>query len=199
MTVLYIVLAVLAVFVAVVLFVKMTLTVSISKDECKELTSSFILNVLGHKMDIFDLINQTKTDKPKDKTDDAPKELTFGEKLHKLRVDIERGRYTYLLSKKYIKQKIKVQNLDFDMTFGLDDAAHTGIATGAAWASIYNVFGFVANLFTVKSHKFTVNPVFDRECFSFVLNSKIRFSMYNVLTLFLAVKKNYKKSHKKIN
>ena len=195
---LYIVLAVLVVIVTAVLFVKMTITVNISKDEGKELTSSFILNVFGYKTDIFELINKPKTDKPGKKTEETPK-LTFGEKLHKLRVDIERGRYTYLLSKKYIKQKIKVYNLDFDMTFGLDDAAHTGIATGAAWASIYNVFGFLANLFTVKSHKFTVTPVFDRECFSFVLNSKIRFSVYNILTLALAVKKNYKKSCKKIN
>lgn len=204
MTVLYIILAVLAVVLAAVLFVKMTLTVSISKAEGEELKKEFVLSVFGCKIDLSELADDSKN-KPqkkeeKDKPDEEDKpETTFMEKLHKLRVNIERGRYTYLLSKKHIRKKIKIYNFDFDMTFGLDDAAHTGIATGAVWGSIYNVFGFVANFFTVKSHKFMVTPVFDRECFSFVFNSRIRFSISNILALALAVMINYSKSKKKIN
>lgn len=204
MTVLYIVLAVLAVLLIAVLFVKMTLAVSISKAEGEKLKTEFILNVFGCKLDLSELADDSKkkTSKKKksDKSDEEDKpQPTFSEKLHNLRVNINRGRYTYLLSKKYIKRKIKIYNFDFDMTFGLDDAAHTGVATGAAWGSIYNVFGFVSNLFTVKSHKFTITPVFDRECFSFEFSSKIRFSIFNILALAFAVMINYLKSRKKIN
>lgn len=83
------------------------------------------------------------------------------------------------------------------MTFGLDDAAHTGIATGAVWGSVYNIFGFLDRLFTIKSHNFSITPVFDSEAFEMSFESKIRFSISNLIAIGFAVFINYIKSGRK--
>lgn len=201
MIVLYIVLIILALLIAVVLFAKISLIVKLVKPADGKLKTKLIVSVFGITIDLARFLKKDKkiaikTDKPikKKKREKPP----LKERLHKLRVNIERGRYTYLLSKRYVCKKIKIENIDFDMTFGLDDAAHTGIATGAAWGSLYNVFGFVSSLFRVKSHKFNITPVFDGECFVFNFDTKIKFSLSNLLAIAFAVMVNYIKAKIKI-
>lgn len=201
MLVLYIILIILALLIAVVLFAKMSLTVKLVKPINEKFKTEIVLSVLGINVNISRFIKKdkkpaAKTDKPSKKT--QKKKLTLKERLHNLRVNIERGRYTYLLSKRYVRGKIKVENIDFNMTFGLDDAAHTGIATGAAWGSLYNIFGFVSSLFKVKSHKFNIIPVFDGECFAFSFDTKVKFSLSNILAIAFAVMINYIKAKTKI-
>lgn len=201
MIVLYIVLIILALLVAVVLFTKISLIVKLVKPVDGKFKTEIMLSVFGITLDLSrffekDKKRDKKTDKPvKNKKTEKP---SLKERLHKLRVNIERGRYTYLLSKRYVCKKIKIENIDFDMTFGLDDAAHTGIATGAAWGSLYNVFGFVSSLFRVKSHKFNITPVFDGECFVFSFDTKMKFSLSNILAIAFAVMVNYIKAKIKI-
>ena len=147
MIVLYIVLIILALLIAVVLFSKISLIVKLVKPADGKLKTELNLSVFGMTIGLSRFIKKDK--KPTEKTDKPvknkkPEKPPLKERLHKLRVNIERGRYTYLLSKRYVCKKIKIENIDFNMTFGLDDAAHTGIATGAAWGSLYNVFGFVS-------------------------------------------------------
>ncbi len=201
MIVLYIVLIILALLIAVMLFAKISLIVKLVKSADGKLKTELNLSVFGMTIGLSRFIKKDK--KPTEKTDKPvknkkPEKPPLKERLHKLRVNIERGRYTYLLSKRYVCKKIKIENIDFNMTFGLDDAAHTGIATGAAWGSLYNVFGFVSSLFRVKSHKFNITPVFDGECFVFNFYTKIKFSLSNILAIAFAVMVNYIKAKIKI-
>ncbi len=201
MIVLYIVLIILALLIAVMLFAKISLIVKLVKPADGKLKTELMVSVFGITIDLARFIKKDK--KPAKKTDKpVKKQITekpsLKEKLHNLRVNIERGRYTYLLSKRYVCKKIKIENIDFNMSFGLDDAAHTGIATGAAWGSLYNIFGFVSSLFRVKSHKFNITPVFDGECFVFNFDTKIKFSLSNILAIAFAVMVNYIKAKIKI-
>lgn len=203
MTVLYIVLIILALAVAAVLFVRMSLLIKLTKPNDGDFTSELTLKVLGQDIDLKQFIESN--DKPSEKKaghsdENKPdkKKLSLRERLHKLCVNIQRGRYTYLLSKRYVRKKIRIKRIDFDMTFGLDDAAHTGIATGAAWGSVYNILGFLDRLCTVKDHKFNITPVFDGECLSVDFESEIRFSLSNVMAIALAVFSNYLKAKRKI-
>ena len=195
MTIVLIVLVVLF----ILLFTKMTLTVNVDKAMEGEFSKKLNLNFLGININLI----KPKADKPlkaesiKKAGNEKQKKEPLTEKLKKLAENIQRGRYTYLLSKRYVRKKIKVETLNFSMTFGLDDAAHTGIATGAAWGSVYNIFGFLDKLFIVKSHNFSITPVFDGEAFKMSLESKIRFSISNLIAIGFAVFINYIKSGRK--
>lgn len=191
---------ILLVILSVVLFTRMTLTVNIDKAMESEFSKKLNLNFFGFNVNLL----KPKADKPfKDEStkisSKEPKKQKepFTQKLKKIVENIQRGRYTYLLSKRYVRKKIKLETLNFSLTFGLDDAAHTGIATGAAWGSVYNIFGFVDRLFTVKSHNFSITPVFDREAFEMSFSSKIRFSISNLIAIGFAVLINYIKSGRK--
>ncbi|MBR2476904.1 MAG: DUF2953 domain-containing protein [Clostridia bacterium] len=189
MTALYIVLAVLAVIVVLavaIMCIRLTVDICIRKDEDEDLKEEYILTVLGCKIDLLEFSEDNKA-----LLDEAPKgnkpEITLAEKLKKIRNNIESRIHPRHPIKKRLwkrfRKRIKVHRFDFNMTFGLDDAADTGIATGAAWGAIYNIFGLVANLCTVKDHKITITPVFDRECFSLEFCGKVRCKVFDVLML----------------
>lgn len=197
--VLYIILLILALFLLLVLFAKISLVIKLSKPNGENFKHEISLNVLGQPVDLSSFMKADKKQEVKSSTEkEEKKKSPLYERLHNLKIDIERGRYTYLLSKRYVRKKIKIDKLDFNMTFGLDDAAHTGIATGAAWGSVYNIFGFIDRLFTVNSHRFRITPVFDAECFEMDFETRLHFSMSNIIALAFAIFINYTKSKIKI-
>ena len=198
MIILYIILIILALILCVALFTKLTLMVKVVKPSEGNFKSDIHLKVLGTDVDLSSFANEDKPEKPKGKPDKQMKKKPLRERINNLAVNIQRGRYTYLLSKRYVRKKVKIEKLDFSMTFGLDDAAHTGIATGAAWGGVYNVFGFADRLFTIKSHNFNITPVFDGECFALEFEAMLKFSLSNIIAITFAVFMNYMKSKIKI-
>ena len=198
--VLYIILLISALLLLLVLFAKISLAIKLSKPNGENFKHEISLYVLGQPVDLSSFIKAEKNHDVKSASEKAEKRKkpALSERLHNLRIDIERGRYTYLLSKRYVRKKIKIDKFDFDITFGLDDAAHTGIATGAAWGSVYNIFGFIDRLFTVKSHKFRITPVFDAECFEMHFETRLKFSLSNIIAAAFAIFINYTKSKIKI-
>lgn len=198
MIIVYIILIILVLILCTLLFTKMSLIIKLSKPADGDFKSEIALSVLGQPIDLSSFIKADKQTEITPQTKLKKKKTPLSERLHNLRIDIERGRYTYLLSKRYVRKKIKMENLDFNMTFGLDDAAHTGIATGAAWGSVYNIFGFIDRLFIVKSHQFNITPVFDGECFAFDFETRLKFSLSNIIAVAFAVFINYLKAKIKI-
>lgn len=204
MAVLYIVLGILVLLLCLTLFTKMTLSVKAQKRNGGELETEFSLSIFGKPVDLSPYIKRSngKDKKEKNKKNDSEKsdeeseKKPLREKLEDILRNIAIGRYTYLLSKKSIKKKIRLDCLDFALSFGLDDAAHTGIATGAAWGSLYNIFSFIDRLFTVKSHNFKITPVFDGEYLDMDFETKIRFSILNIVSLASVIFINYIKSEK---
>lgn len=201
MAALYIVLGILALLLCLALFTKMTLAVKARKKNGEELETEISLSVFGGRVDLSPLMKKSSGGKDKKEKNENNKE-NDGEKkpisgrLKTVVNGIKRGKYTYLLSKKSIKKKIKLECLDFSLVFGLDDAAHTGIATGAAWGSVYNIFSFVDRLFTIKGHSFKITPVFDGEYLDMDFETKIRFSISNIVSLASVIFINYIKSEK---
>ena len=200
----YIVLFVIALILLTALCLKITLCVKSVKKTGESFKTEITLKVLGLRIDLLKYIRKKekpqKVVKEKSKQKEKPKEeKPFKEKLKALFVNIQRGRYTYLLSKKYVCRKIKIDNLDFSLAFGLDDAAHTGISTGVLWANIYNIYGFLDKLFLIKSHKFNVTPVFDDEVFEMDFCVNMHFRILNLVAMAFAIMINYIKSGKKYN
>lgn len=199
----YIVLLVIVLIILALLFLKITLSIKSVKKTGESFKTEITLKALGLRIDLLKYIR--KKDKPQKPVKQSTKQeksedkKSFKEKLKTLFVNIRRGRYTYLLSKKYVCRKIKIDNLDFSVAFGLDDAAHTGVSTGVLWANIYNIYGFLDKLFLIKSHKFNVTPVFDDEVFEMDFCATAHFRILNLVAMAFAIMINYVKSGKKYN
>lgn len=201
MAVLYIVLGILALILCLSLFTNMTLLITVQKKHGDELKTEVSLSVLGKPVDILPFIKKNgrkkdKTEKNANNKNDKTRRSNRGEKLGSFIKNLAKGRYTYLLSKRCIKKKIRVETFDFRLKFGLDDAAHTGIAVGTAWGGLYNIFALVDKLFTVKNHNFEITPVFDGEYLDMDFKTKIRFSISNIISLAVVIFVNYMKSEK---
>ena len=187
---------------SLILSLKITVDITASKNHNCKFQKDIKIAVANHKIDISKFSKKKKPEYKKTGTEKKEIEFeekdNFYEKLVKLRTNIARGKYTYLLSKRYVRKKIFVENVDFAITFGLDDAAHTGIATGAVWGSIYNIFAFADSLFTIKSHKFDVNPIFNGEYLDLNFSAKVNTRIINILLILFAVFVNYIKTGKNL-
>lgn len=66
---------------------------------------------------------------------------------------------------RYFKRKIKCNKFQVDITFGLSDAAETGIATGMFWALIGTVYPVIDSSIDIKNPEISVNPKFNTDMF----------------------------------
>lgn len=202
MTILLIIIGVILLLATSLMLLKLTVCISLDKENNEKLKTDFRIKIANREIDLSRFAGKKKTPKdsagPEKAETEDESEKSLIEKLSKLRTNIARGKYTYLLSKRYVRKKISVQNLDFSLMFGLGDAAQTGIATGAVWGGIYNIFGFVDSLFTVRSHNFNVTPVFEAEGIAYRFNTKIECRVLNLLLVAFAVMINYIKTGKKL-
>lgn len=81
----------------------------------------------------------------------------------------------------YFSKRLTVERLKLHFHIGFDDAAATGIATGAAWAFLYDFVSLCDNKLKLKSHSVNVCPDFTKEVFEtdirLVLNIRIIFAL----------------------
>ena len=129
--------------------------------------------VLNEKLGYSFLGSEKKEDKQKsEKSKEDNKEKSgenenegFLKKLENIHAKVIKYKYTYLSCREFVKKRFTVENLDLFVEFGLSDAAKTGIATGAVWAAVYNIFAFITRCAVVKKHNFNVNADYSNEKF----------------------------------
>lgn len=61
---------------------------------------------------------------------------------------------------KYLRKKFTIRLFSLKARMGLGDAADTGIATGAAYGSVYSLLGVADRFFVLKKHEVVITPVF---------------------------------------
>jgi hypothetical protein len=118
------------------------------------------------------------------------------EKLYDLYTEFNKVKYTYYYSQDFIRKRITLKNLNVNVFFGMSDAAKTGIATGSIWAILYNMFGLLTKVVTVKNHNFNVEPDYNREKFLFSANGIINFRLVNIISILVFVLIKYIKVSK---
>lgn len=188
--------------IAILLLTKITINIDIRKKSEKPFCASYEIKAASFPIKLKKKAGKSDkssadTDGESDKQGEKEEDPILV-KISRLRTNIARGKYTYLLSKRYVKRKIHITSLDLSVTFGLGDAAETGIVTGALWGGIYGVFGFLDSLFTVHSHNFKVNPVFEDECLEVEFYATAKMRVVNILALVFAVWTNYLKTGKNL-
>ena len=64
------------------------------------------------------------------------------------------------------KKGILIEDLNFRLDYGWDDAASVGMLYGIINAVAYSIMGFIHNNMTVKRWKIDINPDYENEVFS---------------------------------
>lgn len=153
----------------------------------------------------FDVKKKQKNEKAEkaEKEGEKKEKSTILERLYNLYTELQKLRYTYILSQDFLRKRLILKNIEAHVAFGLSDAAKTGIATGAVWAFIYNVFGFVTRIFTVENHKFNVEPDYNNEKFFTSINGILTFRTANIISIalyllikYITVSKKYEQNLK---
>ena len=138
---------------------------------------------------------KAKKDKAeKTKHSDTPeeKDKSFFEGLNNIARIIKIINKTYSKSREYVYKRMKA-DVTVNITFGLYDAALTGIATGAIWTLLYEILGLISTSAQIQKHSFNVDPVFDKALFEADGLCVFKFIPVNVIGILIHILKNYNK------
>lgn len=86
-----------------------------------------------------------------------------------------------------IRKKTEFETIVFRLVFGLSDAAKTGIATGAAWASASCVLSVLNQMFGIRSIDLDVSPDFNHECFRLYVKSILRLRPVHIISISIKI------------
>lgn len=157
---------------------------------------NLIVRVLGIKM--FDYNKQKKKADRADKTpkeDQAEDKKEESDSAKQSLPDRAQGilkqikTYFSLISEaleilnRHIKKTLHIQNFRFEFSFGLGDAAATGIFSGAAYAVGNCFYAYLLNNYKVKRHTLKIAPDFDKKGFLVLFELKLKLSLFWVIRL----------------
>ena len=137
-----------------------------------------------------------KKEKEKKEAGKAEGKDSFIDKAKRVKNNINILKNTFSASKGHIKKSITVKYVNFSMDFGLGDAALTGISTGVLWGVIYSAFALVCKLFTVKEHKFSIDPIFNKNIMKINLGGVVYTRLVDILAAAIIIFRNYSKAKK---
>lgn len=200
MKALLIIISVIIILIAISLFVKVKARLFMTGANGKKFNAILTINILWKKINI-NLLGDSKKEKTPDEKETANDEKdkkNILEKLDGICKLLEKSRFTYVMSRKALKKRLTFENIYFALTFGLGDAARTGIATGSAWGIVYNLFALLCRVSNVKNHKFNITPDFENECYDIVFEGILKVSLANIICICAVVYRNYRKACKMI-
>lgn len=195
-----ILLAVVVLLAAAVLFAKVRLVLNICKPKDDKCICDMHISLFGGRT-----VKHINFTHPKDQKNDesyceeeSHSQKGFVQKIKDYYNKFVKIKYVWHKSKKKIRKTILCERLVLNLSFGLDDAAQTGIATGAVWAGVYNVISFLSNFASLREPEIKINPVFDDECVEFDGQCIIAFRIVNIISTLITVGINYYFVNKKL-
>ena len=157
----------------------------------------FILEIYLYKLRLFGKKNKTSK---KTKTDE---EQSSVQKLSIEKINFYLDVFKQISDDvkkvfKFFKRKIKASKFLLNITFGLPDAAETGIATGIFWAFIGFIYPLVDTVFDVKNPEISVNPKFNCEYFNVEYKGIYKLRIIHIIYIALCALKLILKLKKEI-
>lgn len=194
--------AVLAVL-AVLLFKRMPVEVIYAASATHK-RHAFRLKIYG-----IDLIRDKKTpkkrrkiakNKPKNEENEQKNEKKFGfseftdllNRVKKVYNHIKEGLREVLA---YLGRKTQCSGFTVHLDLGFENAAHTGIAAGAAYGTVYGFASMVYNSLSMDKDALDieVNPRFDRPCADLYIKGIFRISPAHIIKVFFMLLSIFKK------
>ena len=136
--------------------------------------------------------NNSQESKPKESQSEEQKDKSFLEGINNIFRIVNTIRKTYSQSREYVSKRIGA-DLTVNITFGLYDAALTGIATGAVWTLLYELLGLISTVALIEKHSFNVNPVFDKALLKADGICIFKFRPINIIGVLIHILRKYKK------
>ena len=197
-----IILAIITVLFAVFLFVPMRFGIRYEKR-----TSSTKLHIYVSFLGI--LIRIPYDTDPKRKRKKTSKEKPKKKKefsLDTFRKNIDLLGEVYKTSKEqlismlsYVREHLSCKEVDFKICFGLDDAAKTGIFTGAVWTSGTLLLKIIDSLIGVESIKMNVYPDFNDKRFEIYFKTILIMQPFRFIIILRHISNTIKYIKRKIN
>lgn len=180
MTVLYIILATLAVVVIWLLMSKIKVYYAYEKYPEEKFKSTLKLH-LGF-IDFSWLI----------------KDSTLEEKLKLWLKILKILKKVYPKNRTLVQKSLMVDDIDFHIKFGLSDPDKTAPASAAIWAFLHSILSLASSLATLKHHFFEVVPVYTEPGLIVKGHFKISIRFFNALSILWRMYLIYRKLPKKI-
>ena len=99
----------------------------------------------------------------------------------------------------YARHHLSVERVDFEIRFGFDNAAATGISTGAIWGMGSFLLKVVDTLLGIKKINMQVNPDFNNKVFEIYLKTILIIKPIHFIIILRKFVKTYIYIKKKIN
>lgn len=99
----------------------------------------------------------------------------------------------------YVRRHASIKRVDFQIHFGFDNAAATGISTGAIWAMGSFILKVIDTLIGIKKINMQVNPDFDNKIFEIYSKTILIMRPIHFIIILGRVLKTYKYVNNKIN
>lgn len=189
MVILYIALAIIAFVVLFILTAKIKVFCEYKKYPGEKLYTDIRITFGG--INVTKLISKKVSYKSGKTSEKDEKKLL--DKLKSYARTISIVKKVYSKNRWYIRKRIYAERINFHLKFGLNNAATTGIATGAIWTILYGLLALLGQLGTVKEHFFEVVPVFTEAGFISEGRIKLRFRLIGILSVALRLYLTYKK------
>lgn len=136
--------------------------------------------------------DKEKQQNPSEASDEEKADKKFFDGINNIFRIVNIIRKTYTRSREYVHKKISA-DLTVNLSFGLYDAALTGIATGAVWTLLYELLGLISTVALIEKHSFNVDPVFDKALFKADGVCIFRFRPVNIIGILIHVLLKYSK------
>ncbi|MBR4874646.1 MAG: DUF2953 domain-containing protein [Clostridia bacterium] len=196
-----IILAIITVLFAVFLFVPMRFGIRYEK-RTSSTKLHIYLSFLGILIRIpYDTDPKRKKKKAKEKTKER-KEFS----LENFRRNIDAFEEVYVTSKEnllsmlsYVREHLSCKEVDFKICFGLDDAAKTGIFTGAVWTSGTLLLKIIDSLVGIESIKMNVYPDFNDKRFEIYFKTILIIQPFRFIIILRQISDTIKYIKRKIN
>lgn len=99
----------------------------------------------------------------------------------------------------YVRHHLSVERVDFEIRFGFDNAAATGISTGAIWGMGSFLLKVVDTLVGIKKINMQVNPDFNNKFFEIYLKTILIMRPIHFIIILRKIVKTYMYIKNKIN
>lgn len=94
------------------------------------------------------------------------------------------------------QKMIRVKNIEFDFTFGLEDPMYTGMANGLIYGAVYNILGVIHNNTRLESCRADITPDFDRVCHNISFHCILHLKNVHIIVMIVKAVKMYSKFRK---
>ena len=195
----YAILAVILLIISLFLILPGRIQIILGGENFADVTLYFFGGLLKIPIDLKEKEKSQSKDKSKKKhlksseeSDNEKADKNFFDGINNIFRIVNIIKKTYTRSRAYVRKRINA-DVTVNISFGLHDAALTGIATGAVWTLLYELLGLISTVALIGKHSFNVDPVFYKALFKADGLCIFRFRPVNIIGILIHVLLKYSK------